>query len=469
MIFDSLNSMDPKQKAQLKAPDTPNRPGSRQVFTTRRHFLRQVAGSLLAAPFVTSGLMAASPNAQLRHASFGASGMAWNDINSLTNTGKIDLVAVADVDTRHFARIKENFPGVRCFQDAREMMSEFGDTLDSVNVSTPDHMHGAQALDAMEKGIHVYGQKPLAQNIAECRALTLKARESGVVTQMGIQLSSSFSERLVAEIVSQGQIGKVREVHTFSHKHWGDPDPRPERSDSAPAELDWDFWLGVAPERPYIDDYYHPQNWRRRRDFGTGTLGDMGCHMFSSWFRALRLDAPISVRSIGGEPNEHNWGNNLIIEYIFPGSPMTEEQEIKVNWYDGDQRPPGRIAKLADGDLPSQGSVLVGTDGVLVAPHGSTPLLYPREKFGDYRYPKLEARNHYSEFVEACLRGSGARPSANFDYAGPLSEIVLLGCIASAFPGETMRWDPKAMKVDHDGANGLMRREYRPGWEIKGV
>lgn len=455
--------------ATPKSEGRSERPGTGQILTSRRRFLQQVAGGLIAAPFVTHGLMAASSEIKLRHASFGAGGMAWRDINSLTNTGKVELVAVADVDTRNFAQVQEKFPGVRCFQDWREMMSKLGDRLDSMNVSTPDHMHGAQALAAMAKGIHVYGQKPLAQNITECRALTVKARESGVMTQMGIQLSSSFSERLVAELVSEGTIGKVKEVHTFSYKHWGDPEPRPDRSDPVPSELDWDLWLGVASERPFVDGYDHPSNWRRRRDFGTGTLGDMGCHIFSSWFRALRLTAPISVRSLGEKPNAHNWANNLIIEYVFPGTPVTAEEEIKVTWYDGNQQPPAEIAELAGGNLPSQGTVLVGSDGALVAPHGSTPQLFPREKFSDYRYPRLEPRDHYGEFVEAGLGGSGALPSANFDYAGPLSEIVLLGCVASAFPGELMHWDPAAMKVDHEGANALMRREYRPGWEIRGI
>lgn len=410
-------------------------------------------------------MMSASPNGKLRHASFGGGGMAAGDMNSILRDQRVELVAVADVDARALERIAEAYPNARRFQDWREMMAEMGDQIDSVNVSTPDHMHGVQVMSALRKGIHVYDQKPLAQNIHECRVLTEKAREAGVVHQMGIQISSTFNERLVAALVAEGTIGKIREVHTFSDKKWGDPNPRPDRSDTPPATLDWDGWLGVAEERSFINGYYHPGNWRKRRDFGTGTLGDMGCHIFSSWFRALNLDAPISVRSDGDTPNDYNWANNLRVEYVFPGSDITEGDQVKVIWYDGDQRPPDEVAALAGGQLPGQGSVLIGTEGVILAPHGSSPRLFPAEKFAGHRFPRLEPRDHYGEFVEACLLADGTQPSANFEYSGPLTEIVLLGCIASAFPGEVLEWNAELMSVNHDEANKLMRRSYREGWD----
>lgn len=346
------------------------------------------------------------------------------------------------------------------------MLAEMGDQLDSVNVSTPDHMHGIQAMASMEKGLHIYDQKPLAQTIAECRALTVKALETGVVNQMGIQLSSSFGERLVAALVADGVIGKVKEVHTFSDKEWGDGNPRPDRSDPIPEELDWDGWLGVAEERSYIAGYYHPNDWRRRRDFGTGTLGDMGCHIFSGWFKALALDQPIQVRAAAGGPNEYSWANGLEVEYRFPGSRLTEDDTLPVTWYDGKRRPPAQIAEALGQDLPGQGSILIGTEGILLAPHGSTPRLFPQEKFAGYRFPRLEPINHYEQFVDACRQGSGHNMSASFEYAGPLTEAVLLGCIASVFPGETLKWDAAAMATDHSGANQLISRSYRAGWEF---
>ncbi|MEZ5305242.1 MAG: Gfo/Idh/MocA family oxidoreductase [Verrucomicrobiales bacterium] len=341
--------------------------------SSRRTFLKGAAASALAAPFVTSGLRAASPNGKLRHASFGASGMAWGDINSLARHDKFELVAVADVDKRKFAEVQKKFPNVRVYQDWRELLEKEADNIDSVNVSTPDHMHGPIGMAAMALGKHLYGQKPLTQNLKECRAMRLRAKEKGVMTQMGIQISSAFTERLGVRAIHDGAIGKIKEVHTFSNKTWGDPNPRPDRNDPVPDGFDWDGWLGVAQERPYIEGYYHPGNWRKRRDFGTGTLGDMGCHIFSGWFRSLKIGAPIAVTSRGPKPNDHNWAINGTVEYTFAGTDVTAGDTIKVTWYDGAARPPKEIMELVDNKVPGQGSILVGTDGVLLAPHMETP------------------------------------------------------------------------------------------------
>lgn len=437
--------------------------------SSRRQFLTRAAGTLFAAPFVTTGLRAASPNGKLRHAAFGAAGMSMADMTAMNNHPMWELAAVCDVDTRNFARIKEKWPNAKCYQDWREMLAQEGDRIDSVNVSTPDHMHGPMGLKALEMGKHVYGQKPLAQNLHECRQLMLKAREKGVMTQMGIQVSSSFTERHAVAIIQQGAIGKVKEVHTFSNKFWGDMQPVPAQSDPVPPELDWQLWLGGAPDRPYIKGYYHPGQWRKRRDFGTGTLGDMGCHMFSGWFRALDLAAPVAVKSSGPAPlNATNWAINAVVEYTFKGTAYTAGDTVKVTWYDGDARPPQEIMALADAaKFPGQGSLYVGTDGVLLSPHGSTPMLYPRDKFTGFKYPKLEPRDHWADFIDCCLKGGAQRPTANFDYAGPLTEAVLLGCLASPFPGETLQWDAAALKItNHEAANALVKPRYRPGWEI---
>ncbi|MDZ4288622.1 MAG: Gfo/Idh/MocA family oxidoreductase [Prosthecobacter sp.] len=435
--------------------------------TTRRRFLQGAASTLFAAPFVTSGLRAASPNGKLRHAAFGASGMSWADMTALSNHDMWELVAVCDVDTRNFARVKEKWPNVKCYQDWRELLEKESGNIDSVNVSTPDHMHGPIGLRAMELGKHMYGQKPLAQNLYECRQLMLKAREKGVMSQMGIQISSAFTERHAVAIIQQGTIGKVKEVHTFSNKKWGDMEPVPEKGDPVPPELDWNLWLGTATERPYIKGYYHPSNWRKRRDFGTGTLGDMGCHMFSGWFRALDLAAPIAVKSKGPAPlNATNWAINGLVEYTFKGTQYTAADTVKVTWYDGDAMPPADIIAQAGGKFPGQGSIYIGTDGVLLATHGSTPMLYPREKFASFKYPKLEPRDHWKDFIDCCLKGD-KKPSANFDYAGPLTEAVLLGCLASVFPNENLEWDAPALKIPNsEAANAMVRRQYRKGWEV---
>ncbi|MDP3849045.1 MAG: Gfo/Idh/MocA family oxidoreductase [Luteolibacter sp.] len=442
--------------------------------STRRRFLKTSAATLLGAPFVTSGAKAAPASQKLRHLAFGAGSMSWVDIIAFSTHPNWELAAVCDVDTRTFAQVKEKFPNVRTYVDWREALEKEAGQVDSVHISTPDHMHAAIGMAAISKGLHVYGQKPLTQNLAECRTLTRFAHEKGIVTQMGIQISSSFGERFTVEMIHRGDIGKVKEVHSFSNKKWGDMDPVPiARAASPPTELDWDKWLGVSAERPFIPDYYHPSNWRKRRDFGTGTLGDMGCHMFSGWYRALSLTMPLSVTSLGPPPpNAENWANDGKVEYIYPGTIHTADKTVKVTWYDGDQLPPKEVlALLGDIPWPDQGSLYIGTDGVLLHQHGSTPKLLPREKFQGIRPPKLEARNHWYEFVDCCLAGgSNRKPSANFDYAGPLTEAVLLGCLASIFPKQTLEWNAEKMLFTNSAeATKFVKRRYRPGWEIPGL
>ncbi|MFZ4764612.1 MAG: gfo/Idh/MocA family oxidoreductase, partial [Roseimicrobium sp.] len=209
-----------------------------------------------------------------------------------------------------------------------------------------------------------------------------------------------------------------------------------------------------------------------RRDFGTGTLGDMGCHMFSGWFRALNLTMPLSVTSYGPPPpNAENWAINGKVEYIYPGTEYTAEKTVKVTWYDGDQLPPKEVQDLIEGKWPGQGSLYLGTDGVLLHPHGSTPTLHPKEKFVGRAYPKLEPRNHWFDFVDCCLTGDPQKkPSANFDYAGPLTEAVLLGCLASIFPNQTLEWNAEQMVFPNSAAaTALVKRSYRKEWEIAGL
>ena len=395
--------------------------------------------------------------------------MAWADINSLSRSPNFELVAVADVDERKFGQVNQKFPNAKIYTDWRELLDKEGEGLDSVNVSTPDHMHGPIGMKALSMGKHVYGQKPMTQNLAECRAVQELAAKKGVMTQMGIQISSAFTERLAVRCVRDGGIGKVKEVHTFSNKGWGDLGEVPDRKDKVPAGFYWDGWLGVAQDRPYIEGYYHPGNWRKRRDFGTGTLGDMGCHIFSGWYRALDLTAPVSVKSTGPAANQNNWSINARIEYVFPATKQTESETVKVTWTDGNVRPPEEISKLVGGKVPGQGSIIIGTDGVLLAPHMGTPRMFKNGEAIRYPFPKLEARDHYIEFIDRCLDGKG-KPSANFDYAGPLTESVLLGCVATLFPNEELKWDSAALKFSNsDAATANVRRDYRKGWEVAGV
>ncbi|HWE40669.1 MAG TPA: Gfo/Idh/MocA family oxidoreductase [Isosphaeraceae bacterium] len=430
----------------------------------RRSALKVLAAGL-AFPSISRG-HAASPAETLNHASFGASGMALSDIRSLTASPHLKLVAVADVDLSRTAEVKKLFPGIRVYQDYRELLDKEKD-LDSVNVSTPDHMHAPITMRAMQRGLHVYTQKPLTQTLYEARRLARVAEENRLVTQMGIQIHSHPVHKAVVATIQDGAIGKVKEVHSWSGKKWGDSSPRPGRTDPVPDGLDWDGWLGVAARRPFIAGWYHPGVWRKRLDFGTGTFGDMGCHILDPVFGSLRLTAPTEVLSTGGAPNEQSWGLDSVVRYTFPATPHTTEK-LTLTWYDGDRRPPAEVTSLiGDRPLSDQGSLYIGTDGVLYSPYIADPVLLPADKFADYKRPRPKGDDHYLQFVEAC-RGNG-QTSAPFSYAGPLTEMVLLGCLATRFPGKALAWHADSLRISNLAeANRFVRRDYREGYGTLG-
>ena len=350
------------------------------------------------------------------------------------------------------------------------MLAKEKGNLDAACVGTPDHMHAPVAMSAMRLGIPVYVQKPLAHNIYEIRRLTEFARKKNLVTQMGIQVHSRTEYKTAVALVQSGAIGKIKEVHSWSEKKWGDPDPMPDRKDDVPPGLDWDQWLGVAQSRPFLGDtYYHPGNWRKRIDFGTATFGDMGCHIIDPVFGALSLTAPLSVRSEGPAPTQHNWALNSIIHYVFPGTAVTEGKTVNVSWYDGDERPPQEIrALIGSQKMPGQGSIFVGTKGVMLLPHTAMPILLPEDQFRGFTLPKQESVHHYHQFVDAVL--GKEKTTASFDYAGPLTESVLLGPLATHFPKTTLEWNSKKMKFTNSAeANQLVKRQYRDGWKVKGL
>lgn len=437
---------------------------------TRRSALKGLAAGL-AVPFVFRAHAGAAPSETLLHASFGAGGQAWSDIGELTKSKHLKLVAVADVDLARTADAKKKFPDVHVYQDWRELLDkEKG--LNSVNVSTPDHMHGSITMRAMQQGLNVYTQKPLTQTLYEARRLREVAHEKKLVSQMGIQIHSAAEHRTVVATIQSGAIGKVKEVYSWSGKDWGEGEKhkRPDRKDEVPASLNWMSWLGVAAERPFIGGhYYHPANWRKRLDFGTGTFGDMGCHILDPVFGSLALTAPKSVLSTGGAPNDDSWGLDGEVKYVFPGTKYTAET-LTLTWYHGHRRPPEEVQKLVGGKArqQSQGSIYVGTEGVLYSPYIAMPILLPAEKFQGHELPKLGGEDHYLQFVEAC-RGNG-KTSAPFDYAGPLTESVLLGCLSTRFPKTTLEWDAAKLAITNSKeANGFVRRTFRKGWAVEGL
>ena len=437
---------------------------------SRRNHIKQIS-SVILAPYIASTSWAKSPpSGRVRHASFGGSGMAGTDLGQIKTHPNVDLVAVAEIDPNRRRQAQARLRDAKIYSDWREMLEKEGKELNSVNVSTPDHMHATMAMSAMQLGIHVYGQKPLAHDVFEVRRLTEYAKENKLVTQMGIQIHSAKEYRTAVKLVHDGVIGKIIEAHSFSGKRWGDENPKPNKKDPVPVGLDWDAWIGPAPYTDYISKYYHPGQWRKRLDYGTGTFGDMGCHIYDPTFKALGLTYPISLRSEGPKPNKDNWGFDAVIHYTFPGNQYSKNKTLPVTWYDGTAQPPARIINLLEGQKrPSQGSIVVGTKGVMLIPHVGMPKLFPENKFKDHKMEIVEKMHHWHSFIDA-VREVGPRPSANFDYSGPLTETVLLGGIASRFPKQELIWDAASLSFKNNtAATELVKKTYRKGWKIKGL
>jgi predicted dehydrogenase len=438
---------------------------------SRRQFLRGVAATAAVAPFLSIPLRSQTLT-KVRHASIGTSGEAFGDLNSFAKHPAFDLVAVADVDLCVIARLQEKFPQIRIYQDWRELLKH-EKTIDSVNVSVPDHIHAIVAMEAMKRGKHVYCQKPLACTLQEVRTMTETARKRHVLTQMGIQISSTVPQRLGEAIARSGIIGKVKEVHAVCNKAWGDDQPIPEGSDPVPPTLNWDWYLAANEPRPFKKGVYHPGNWRKRVGFGTGTLGDMGCHIFSPPYRALALTAPLSITSEGPTPTAQNWAMKARFHYVFPGTEYTADKTVDVWWYDGGEQPPARVLEAAGVEKMPDGSIVIGTDGVLLLPHMHEPKIMP-EALGTASADKvsqlraaIQERDHYGEFLDAVLARGKVLPSTNFDYAGPLTESVILGNIAARFPNETLAFDAKTLTFPQKKeATAYVTRAYRKGWKV---
>ena len=435
---------------------------------TRRQFLRAVSATAVVAPYFWIPTRAQTRT--VRHASFGAGGMALSDINSFAKHPAFELVAAADVDLCRLDQILARFPKVRVYQDWRELLKKEKGRIDSVNVSTPDHMHALMAIEAMRLGKHVYVQKPLATTLRETRALTEYARKARVISQMGIQVSSQQDQRYGEWLVRSGIVGKIREVHTFSNKNWGDDKPLRDGVDQVPPTLDWNQWLGVADSRPFKRNIYHPGEWRRRIGFGTGTLGDMGCHIYSPPYRALKLTAPVKVTSHGPTPSAESWAVKAKVHLVYGGTEYTAGPEIDVWWYDGGELPPEDLRAQVGKRMPDQGSLVVGTDGLLVLPHGGEAFALPDSKMATIQKPDLPPRDHYGEFLDAVLAGGTSACSASFDYSGPLTESVLIGNVAAHYPGEALNFDAaKVTFTNNPEASQYLSRTYRKGWRIKKV
>lgn len=446
-------------------------------FISRRKFMGTTVAAVAATSILTKTVAASTQPTTLRHACIGVGGMGWHDLNQFKGHAAVKIVALCDVDAVNLKKAGEAFPDARLYADWRELLKKEKNNIDSVNVTVPDHNHFIIAINAIRAGIHVYCQKPMCHDVAEVRALTQEAVKRGVVTQLGTQIASGKGDRTAVHWIKEKAIGKIKHAYLCSNRkgaveNYRLEGPRP-AEEAPPTSLNWDLWLGTAPERPYAPKVYHPVLWRSWQDFGTGWSGDIGCHIFDAVWKGMNLNAPISVMAEVQDSwknsearNRDTWPQGDHITWIFPGNEYTESDSLLLEWFDGAYFPPEEIRSLYKGDYPEESAMLIGTEGALLIPHGGMPVLLPEEKFADYAAPILEERNHYHHFVDACLKK--AKNESGFAQSGPMTEAILLGTVAIRNPGVLLKWDAAKMQFpNYPTANHFIKRKYRKGWTVK--
>ncbi len=463
----------------------------------RRKFLKNTAGLAAAAVgargFAAPAILASpSPNSKLNIAGIGVGGRGRDHVQPSLNE---NLVAVCDVVEgtvnsclgqveQYYKDHAPNKPLPKKFSDYREMFDKMHGQIDAVFVGAPDNHHAPASMMAIKLGKHVYCEKPLTHSIYEARQLTLAARQYKVATQLGNQGREQEAWRRLCEWIWAGAIGDVQEVHVWTDRPgiakrfwWPQGGTRPAGAEPVPAGLNWDAWLGPAPERPYLGTYkegkfrgrsvYQPFVWRGWFDFGTGALGDIGCHAMSPLFSALKIEYAEAVELIkdSGDTTAEMYPSASIIRWDIPA--RAGMPPCKVFWYDGGYYPPREVCELGpDQPFPDNGAIFVGQKGKLTG----QPRFLSKERAKEFKIPAPTiprcASNHFGEWVTAC---KGGRPAfSNFDHGGPLTEMVLLGNLAiRAGVGKKLLWDGPNMKCTNLPAiNQYVRREYRKGWTL---
>lgn len=443
--------------------------------TTRRQFLTTTAAAGVFSILPRQVLARSGgipPNERMNIAGIGVGGMGAHNIRECESE---NIVALCDVDRNYAGETFKKYPKAKVYTDFREMIDKEKD-LDGVVIATPDHTHAVISMTAIRAGLHVYCQKPLTHDIFEARALARAAREAGVTSQMGIQGHSGEGIRLICEWIWNGAIGEIREVdawcslsyYPFGHAGWSSKwSDRPQDTPPIPEGLDWDLWLGPAPERPY-HPAYHPAVWRCWWDFGCGMMGDRGVHTLDCVYAALKLGPPETVVAsvMGGNAETHPLA--AIVTFRFPereGLPPA-----KVTWYEGLEPP--RPPELEDNrKLPEEGGVLFkGSKGtIMCGVYGDSPRLIPESAMKEFKQPEKSLPRvdgtHEQDWIRACKERKPA--GASFDYSGPLTEFALLGNVARRFPAKVLKWDAPGMKVTNlPEADEWVKRPYRKGWSL---
>ena len=432
--------------------------------TTRRSFLKRTASSTLVAasalhfPFIAR---AQSPNSKLNIVGIGTGGRAAENVKGVAAE---NIFALADVDSKTLEAALKLYPGAKPYRDFRVMLEKEADKIDAVVIGTPDHTHAPAAAMALRLGKHVYCEKPLTHTVHEARVLRELAAKHKCITQMGNQIHAGDNYRRVVELIQAGAIGEVREVHVWvSTAAWysgAQYKPIP-----VPAELDWDLWLGPAFERPCSENV-HPFKWRAFWDYGNGQLGDFGCHYMDLVHWALDLHQPISVAAKGPPVDAISTPEWLEVDYRYPARPG--KPAVQLVWHGG--RKPEQLAGLtgADGKPLDWGSgqLFIGSKGKLISDYGRHRLL-PVDQFKDFKRPEpfiAKSLGHHAEWINAIKNGGPT--TCNFDYSGPLTEAVLLGCVAYQ-SGERLEYDAQTGKLKNaPRATAMLHKEYRKGWTL---
>jgi len=443
---------------------------------SRRKFLAKSAVAGFAFHYVPSRLLGAdAPSNKLNIAGIGVGGMGRSNLRQCESE---NIVALCDVDSQYAAETFKRYPNAKVYKDYRVMFDKQKD-IDAVVIATPDHTHAVITMAAMERRKHVYCQKPLTHTVYEARKIRAAARKYKVQTQMGNQGHSSEHIRLLKEWLADGAIGDVTEVYAWTDRPVGGRPwsnfavrAKPEDAPTVPESLDWDLWLGPAPHRPYHPEY-HPMKWRAWLDFGTGALGDMGCHIIDPAFWALNLGAPESIEATSThwqkEVSSQTFPRASIVRYQFPA--RGNRPPVKLTWSDGRLLPPIPDALEKGRRIPDSGAFIIGDKGCMMHDsHGADGLrIIPETKMQQYKRPQKTIPRvkdgHEGDWIRACKYGKPA--SSNFECGAALTEMILLGMVAIRAKDQKLYWDTENLKfTNNDAANELLHIQYRDGWQL---
>jgi len=480
-------------------------PTNETTSKSRRNFIRNSAAAVAGfyiLPRHVLGRGFVAPSDKLVVAGIGVGGKGTSDIDNFFKSGKAEIGALVDVDDRQAAPMWKKYPNAKRYKDFREMLDKEGKSIDACSVSTPDHTHAVAAMACMQLNKHVYVQKPLTHDIYEARMLTQAAHRYKVVTQMGNQGASGDGVRQLQEWYNAGLLGDVHTVYCYTDRPiWPQGIERPKGGNTIPPELDFDLWLGTAPQKEYFDGLL-PFNWRGWWDYGTGALGDMACHIMAPPFAVLGLGYPISAECSVSTKYIENWhpayypeSGPISSHIILTFKGKKGKPDLKLHWMDGGIQPErpaelGPNEEMGDG---GNGAIFLGTKGsMMCGTYGINPQLLPTSKTATTKVPQTIKRvpggdnGHYAAWVEAAIAGYGSEKakelSSNFDIAGPLTESVLMGNLAirsyniqkqvgneTSYPGRHIKllWDGPNMKITNfDEANQFVKRQYRGNWSL---